>query len=102
MQNTQSFLNILISMRQNQFTQDDIWQYCLEHTSDLSDNLKQLSEYTRENIHGAQMLSEKMVTKLLQFLFLLLGQEYVLMLGHLQLCQRLQWLRLPQIPKFIP
>ncbi|EDZ90469.1 O-methyltransferase [Francisella tularensis] len=67
MQNTQSFLNILISMRQNQFTQDDIWQYCLEHTSDLSDNLKQLSKYTRENIHGAQMLSEKMVTKLLQF-----------------------------------
>lgn len=67
MQNTQSFLNILISMRQNQFTQDDIWQYCLEHTSDLSDNLKQLSEYTHENIHGAQMLSEKMVTKLLQF-----------------------------------
>ena len=67
MQNTQSFFNILISMRQNQFTQDDIWQYCLEHTSDLSDNLKQLSDYTRENIHGAQMLSEKIVTKLLQF-----------------------------------
>lgn len=67
MQNTQSFLNILISMRQNQFTQDDIWQYCLEHTSDLSDNLKQLSDYTHENINGAQMLSEKIVTKLLQF-----------------------------------
>ena len=67
MQNTQRFLNILISMRQNQFTQDDIWRYCLEHTSGLSDNLKQLSEYTNENIHGAQMLSEKMVTKLLQF-----------------------------------
>ncbi|OEZ33278.1 methyltransferase [Francisella endosymbiont of Amblyomma maculatum] len=67
MQNTQSFFNILISMRQNQFTQDDIWQYCLEHTSYLSDNLKQLSDYTRENIKGAQMLSEKIVTKLLQF-----------------------------------
>ncbi|MDE4961449.1 O-methyltransferase, partial [Francisella tularensis subsp. holarctica] len=42
-------------------------QYCLEHTSDLSDNLKQLREHTSENIHGAQMLSEKIVTNLLQF-----------------------------------
>ncbi|ORM38701.1 methyltransferase [Francisella endosymbiont of Ornithodoros moubata] len=67
MQNTQSFFNILISMKQNQFIQDDIWQYCLEHTSDLSDNLKQLCNYTCENINGAQMLSEKIVTKLLQF-----------------------------------
>ena len=54
-------------MKQNQFTQDDIWQYCLDHTSDLSTNLNKLSNLTKEQVHGAQMLSEKIVTKLLQF-----------------------------------
>ncbi|MED7788566.1 class I SAM-dependent methyltransferase [Francisella sp. 19X1-34] len=54
-------------MKQNQFTQDAIWQYCLDHTSDLSINLSQLSSQTKEQVHGAQMLSEKIVTKLLQF-----------------------------------
>ncbi|API86684.1 O-methyltransferase [Francisella uliginis] len=54
-------------MKQNQFTQDDIWQYCLDHTSDLSTDLNQLSLQTKEQVHGAQMLSEKIVTKLLQF-----------------------------------
>lgn len=61
------FLNITSKMKQNQFTQDDIWQYCLDHTSDLSMNLHQLSIQTKEHIYGAQMLSEKIVTKLLQF-----------------------------------
>lgn len=54
-------------MKQNQFTQDDIWQYCLDHTSNLSIDLNQLSSQTKEQVHGAQMLSEKIVTKLLQF-----------------------------------
>ncbi|QIW10039.1 class I SAM-dependent methyltransferase [Francisella sp. LA112445] len=54
-------------MKQNQFTQDDIWQYCLDHTSDLSLDLNQLGLQTKEQVHGAQMLSEKIVTKLLQF-----------------------------------
>ncbi|AEI36145.1 O-methyltransferase [Francisella salina] len=54
-------------MKQNQFTEDSIWQYCIEHTSDLSTNLNRLNDVTKESIHGAQMLSEKMVTKLLQF-----------------------------------
>ncbi|WP_150467439.1 O-methyltransferase [Francisella sp. SYW-9] len=54
-------------MKQNQFTQDDIWQYCLDHTSDLSIDLSKLSSQTKEQVHGAQMLSEKIVTKLLQF-----------------------------------
>ncbi|MED7819117.1 MULTISPECIES: O-methyltransferase [unclassified Francisella] len=54
-------------MKQNQFTQDDIWQYCLDHTSELSTDLNQLSSQTKEQVHGAQMLSEKIVTKLLQF-----------------------------------
>ncbi|ASG68257.1 O-methyltransferase [Francisella halioticida] len=54
-------------MKQNQFTQDDIWQYCLDHTSDLSINLEQLNTQTREQVYGAQMLSEKIVAKLLQF-----------------------------------
>lgn len=54
-------------MKQNQFTQDDIWQYCLDHTSNLSTDLNQLSSQTKEQVHGAQMLSEKIVTKLLQF-----------------------------------
>ena len=54
-------------MKQNQFTQDDIWQYCLDHTSDLSTDLRQLNFQTKEQVHGAQMLSEKIVTKLLQF-----------------------------------
>lgn len=54
-------------MKQNEFTQEDVWQYCLEHTSDLSINLSQLSDDTKGNVNGAQMLSEKVVTKLLQF-----------------------------------
>ncbi|TDT72063.1 putative O-methyltransferase YrrM [Allofrancisella inopinata] len=56
-----------MSMKQNQFTEDSIWQYCIEHTSNLSDNLNQLVSSTKENVYGAQMLSEKIVTKLLQF-----------------------------------
>ncbi|AIT08566.1 methyltransferase [Candidatus Francisella endociliophora] len=54
-------------MKQNQFTQDDIWQYCLDHTSNLSCNLNQLANNTKESVHGSQMLSEQIVTKLLQF-----------------------------------
>ena len=54
-------------MKQNQFTQDNIWQYSLEHTEELSDNLQNLSDNTKNNVHGAQMLSEKIVTKLIQF-----------------------------------
>lgn len=54
-------------MKQNQFTEDSIWQYCIEHTSDLSANLNLLNNSTKEFVHGAQMLSEKIVAKLLQF-----------------------------------
>lgn len=54
-------------MKQNQFTEDSIWQYCIEHTSDLSANLNLLNNSTKEFVHGAQMLSEKVVAKLLQF-----------------------------------
>lgn len=55
-------------MKQNQFTQEAIWQYSLEHTSNLSEDLSNISMLTKDNVHGAQMLSEKIVTKLLQFL----------------------------------
>lgn len=55
-------------MQQNQFTDSKIWDYCLETTSDLSDTLLELANKTRDSVHGSQMLSEKIVTKLLQML----------------------------------
>ncbi len=54
-------------MIQNQFTDENIWQYCLDHTSKLSDSLQDLSDRTVGNIHGSQMISEKIITTLLQF-----------------------------------
>lgn len=67
MQNNKNFYKIEFQMKQNQFTQEDIWKYCLNHTSSLSCNLNQLANETRDKVHGAQMLSEQIVTKLLQF-----------------------------------
>ncbi|MFC4891929.1 O-methyltransferase [Pseudofrancisella aestuarii] len=55
-------------MQQNQFTDSDIWQYCLEHTQALSPKLQSLIKDTQINVHGSQMLSEKIVTKILQLL----------------------------------
>ena len=54
-------------MDQNQFTENNIWQYCLDHTTNLSDNLNEIVLKTQENIHGSQMISDKIVTSLLQF-----------------------------------
>ena len=55
-------------MKQNQFINEDIWQYCEENTKSLSSNLENLKQDTVENVFGSQMLSEKIVTKILQFL----------------------------------
>lgn len=55
-------------MQQNQFTENDIWQYCLEHTSTVSDILTELAKRTTAEVHGAQMLSESIVVNLLQLL----------------------------------
>ena len=54
-------------MKQNQFTEQKIWQYCLDHTKPNSHALQDLKADTESLIHGAQMLSETIVTKLLQF-----------------------------------
>jgi caffeoyl-CoA O-methyltransferase len=49
------------------FTDAKIWQYCLEHTTGLSDLLIQLEQQTQLSSHGADMLSGKMVAKIIQF-----------------------------------
>ncbi len=54
-------------MKQNEFTDPGIWNYCLDHSKPNSDLLQALKRETKECVHGAQMLSETMVTKLLQF-----------------------------------
>ncbi|WP_440993972.1 O-methyltransferase [Cysteiniphilum litorale] len=54
-------------MKQNQFTEQTIWQYCLDHTKPNSPLLQALKADTESSVHGAQMLSETIVTKLLQF-----------------------------------
>ena len=54
-------------MYQNQFTENNIWQYCLDHTTDLPENLNKIVCETQEYIHGSQMISDKIVTSLLQF-----------------------------------
>ncbi len=54
-------------MYQNQFTENNIWQYCLDHTTDLPNNLDEIVRETEANIHGSQMISDKIVTSLLQF-----------------------------------
>ena len=55
------------TIHQNQFTEPDIWAYCLEHTTESSKELQALTQETKASVYGAQMLSETMVTKLLQF-----------------------------------
>lgn len=55
-------------MQQNQFTDSDIWQYCVDHTQTLSPKLQELIKDTQASVHGSQMLSEKIVTKILQLL----------------------------------
>jgi caffeoyl-CoA O-methyltransferase len=54
-------------MKQNQFTDPDIWQYCMDYTKANSDLLQALKYETEAHVYGAHMLSETMVTKLLQF-----------------------------------
>lgn len=58
-------------MQQNQFTQPHVWDYCLDLTSALSDDLEYIKQRTEQEVHGAQMLSDRMVAKLLQmFVFI--------------------------------
>lgn len=54
-------------MKQNQFTEQNIWEYCLEYTKPNSHILQALKVETEASVYGAQMLSETIVTKLLQF-----------------------------------
>jgi len=54
-------------MQQNQFTDEKIWNYCIETSTGISTDLENLANETIENLHGAHMLSEKMVVKILQF-----------------------------------
>ena len=54
-------------MKQNEFTNPDIWQYCLSYTKPNSDLLQGLKQETCDQVYGSHMLSETIVTKLLQF-----------------------------------
>lgn len=53
-------------MQQNHFTQPQIWDYCLHLTSALSEDLDYIKQRTEREVHGAQMLSDRVVAKLLQ------------------------------------
>lgn len=55
-------------MQQNQFTDAAIWSYCLELTSPLSADLSLIKSRTEAEVHGAQMLSDHLVAKLLQMM----------------------------------
>jgi predicted O-methyltransferase YrrM len=54
-------------MIQNQFTDEKIWNYCIETSTEISSDLENITKETVDTLHGAHMLSEKMVTKFLQF-----------------------------------
>ncbi len=54
-------------MQQNELTDPKIWQYALDHTKDSSPRLIALKEETYASVSGAQMLSETLVVKVLQF-----------------------------------
>ena len=49
------------------FTDAQIWQYCLENTTELSSLLTKIEQETMSCVHGTKMLSGKMVAKIIQF-----------------------------------
>lgn len=49
-------------------TNADIEQYCISHSSVPSENCRAIYDYTKKNVHGAQMLIGEMEASVLRFL----------------------------------
>ncbi len=62
-------------------THPEVEAYCKTHSTAESGLLKELREYTEVNVPGAQMLSDVLVGRTLQFLLQLLKAQYVVDLG---------------------
>lgn len=62
-------------------TRPEVEHYCMAHSSTESAALKKLREYTEANVAGAQMLSDVLVGRLLQFLAKSMQAKQVLDIG---------------------
>lgn len=56
-------------------------KYCVSHSTRPSDLARELEKYTRESVHGSQMLIGEMEASLLTFLIKLAGVKKILELG---------------------
>lgn len=63
------------------FTPEDIEQYCINHSSSVSNTADELQKYTLDSVHGSQMLVGKMEAAVLQFLVKLSQAQNVLEIG---------------------
>lgn len=65
----------------NHFIDSDIVNYITRHTQAESQHLQELKEDTQKNAHGAQMLSDTSVTRLIQMLIRLMQASLVVDFG---------------------
>lgn len=63
------------------FTQKDIEQYCIVHSTPVSKTADELQQYTMSSVHGSQMLVGKLEAAVLQFLIQLGNAKHILELG---------------------
>lgn len=63
------------------FTNQDIEQYCINHSTPVSTTADELQKFTQDSVHGSQMLVGKMEAAVLQFLIVLAKAKHVLELG---------------------
>jgi caffeoyl-CoA O-methyltransferase len=63
------------------FTQKDIENYCISHSSPVSSIADDLQRFTMDSVHGSQMLVGKLEAAVLQFLIKLADVKNILELG---------------------
>lgn len=63
------------------FTKLDIENYCIEHSTPVSSTADALEKYTKESVHGSQMLIGKMEAAVLQFFIKLAKVKNILEIG---------------------
>jgi caffeoyl-CoA O-methyltransferase len=63
------------------FVPEEIENYCIQHSSGVSEVARKLMEHTRGNIHGSHMLIGEMEASLIQFLIKLNGAKSIVEFG---------------------
>ena len=63
------------------FIKDDIEKYCVNHSPDDTELLKELTDYTKKNIEGSAMLSGILVGSVLQSIICMIQAKKILEIG---------------------